>query len=241
VPELTRLGAAGTNDLLSLHRDLLDPPPHEGRPHVALNFVMTADGRVSFQGRAEIGSRTDRELMFHLRSLADAVMIGAGTLRLDPFSPSTKGRERQPIAVVVSRTGELPLVNRFFQHPGARLVAVASAASAASVAALRGAGADVEVFGETEVDLVRLLAALRERDVRFLLCEGGPTLAGQLLVARLVDELFLTHATLITAEPDARRLFEGSLRPSGTVRLERVSLHQSPDGERYERSRLRYG
>ena len=87
---------------------------------------------------------------------------------------------------------------------------------------------------------MRLLGALRDRGVRFLLGEGGPTLAGQLLAQQLVDELFLTHATLITAEPDARRLFEGSLRPAGTVRVERVTLHER-DGERYERSRIRYG
>jgi len=53
-------------------------------------------------------------------------------------------------------------------------------------------------------------------------------------------ELFLTHATLITAEPDARRLFEGPRRPGGTARLERVSLHEHA-GEWYERSRVRYG
>jgi hypothetical protein len=54
-----------------------------------------------------------------------------------------------------------------------------------------------------------------------------------------VDELFLTHAILVTAEPDARRLFEGSFRPAGTVRLRRVSLHEH-DGEWYERSLVRY-
>jgi len=169
--ELTRLGATGTDELDTLHRDLLESPAHDGRPHVALNFVMTADGRVSFQGRAEIGTRTDRALMFHLRSLADAVMIGAGTLRVDPFAPAVQGRERQPLAIVVSRTCDLPLGNRFFAHPGPRLVATSA---------------------------------------------------------------------LITAEPDARRLFEGSLRPTGTVRLERISLHESADGERYERSRVHY-
>lgn len=238
--ELDRLGPVGKDELGSLHRDLLDPPAHEGRPHVALNFVMTADGRVSYQGRAEIGTRTDRELMFHLRSLADAVMIGAGTLRVDPFIPAVKGRERQPIAVVVSRSCELPLENRFFGHPGPRLVATTTSASPRAVAAVRGAGAEVVPFGETEVDLARLLAALRERGVRFLLCEGGPTLAGQLLAQEFVDELFLTHATVVTAEPDARRLFEGSLRPMGPVRLERVTLHED-SGERYERSLVRYG
>ncbi|HAF10106.1 MAG TPA: hypothetical protein DCK98_08515 [Chloroflexi bacterium] len=238
--ELTRLGATGTDELDTLHRDLLESPAHDGRPHVALNFVMTADGRVSFQGRAEIGTRTDRALMFHLRSLADAVMIGAGTLRVDPFAPAVQGRERQPLAIVVSRTCDLPLGNRFFAHPGPRLVATSAGAPATAVAAVRAAGAEVESFGDAEVDLVALLAALRRRGVRFLLCEGGPTLAGQLLAGRLVDELFLTHATLITAEPDARRLFEGSLRPTGTVRLERISLHESADGERYERSRVHY-
>jgi len=97
MPELlTRLDAAGTDELGSLHRDLLEPPAHDGRPHVALNFVMTADGRVSYRGRAEIGTRTDRALMVQLRSLADAVMIGAGTLRVDPFAPSIPGRDRQP-------------------------------------------------------------------------------------------------------------------------------------------------
>jgi len=237
---LVRLGAVGSDDLASLHRDLLDPPAHDGRPHVGLNFVMTADGRVSYQGRAEIGTRTDRQLMFHLRSLADAVMIGAGTLRVDPFTPSIKGRERQPMAVVVSRTCDLPLENKFFAHPGVRLVATTTGAPADKVAAVRAAGATVEAFGEREVNLRALLRGLRDRGVRFLLGEGGPTLAGELLALRLVDELFLTHATLVTAEPDARRLFEGGLRPPGVVRLERVSLHESADGERYERSLIRY-
>jgi riboflavin biosynthesis pyrimidine reductase len=167
-------------------------------------------------------------------------MIGAGTLRVDPFGPSVTGRDRQPIAVVVSRTCDLPLENRFFQHPGARLVATTASAPAGAVDRVRRAGAEVLAFGQTEVDLVRLLAGLHLRGVRLLLCEGGPTLAGQLLALGLADELFLTHATLITAEPDARRLFEGTHRPAGPVRVERVTLHER-DGERYERSRIRYG
>ena len=238
--ELARLDAVGHEELASLHRDLLEPPPHQGRPHVALNFVMTADGRVSWQGRAEIGTRTDRELMAHLRSLADAVMIGAGTLRVDPFAPVAKGREHQPLAIVLTRTCALPESNRFFRYGGARLVATVAGAPSAAVATLRERGCEVVAFGGVDVELERLLAELRGRGVRFLLCEGGPMLAGELLARRLVDELFLTHATLVTAEPDARLLFEGGLRPTGTVRLERMSLHESADGERYERSRVRY-
>jgi len=103
---------------------------------------------------------------------------------------------------------------------------------------VRGAGAQVEAFGEADVDLDRLLGALRARGVRFLLCEGGPSLAAQLLARRSVDELFLTHATLITAEAGARQLFvDGS--PGGTVRVERRTLHEHR-GEHYERSLVRY-
>lgn len=239
--ELTRLGPVGREELSALHLDLRTPPAHAGRPHVALNFVMTADGRVSYEGRAEIGTRTDRALMFHLRSLADAVLIGAGTLRVDPFAPATPGRAVQPIAAVVSRSCRLPLTNRFFSHPGPRLVATCGRADPAGVAAARDAGAEVAVFGEAAVDLGALLGALRARGVAFLLCEGGPTLAGALLADGLVDELFLTHATRVTAEPEARRLFEGPARPAGPVRLERVSLHESAAGERYERARIVQG
>ena len=232
--------ALRAEDLVPIfHRDLLDPPAHDGRPHVALNFVMTADGRVSYRGRAEIGTRTDRALMVQLRSLADAVMIGAGTLRVDPFAPSIAGQDRQPLAVVVSRTCDLPLGNKFFAHPGDRLVATTTGAAPAAVSAVRAAGAQVEVFGDADVDIERLLGALRERGIRFLLCEGGPMLAGQLLARRSVDELFLTHATLVTAEAGARRLFDGGPAPEGSVRLERVTLHEHR-GERYERSLVRY-
>ena len=237
---LTRLGPAGDDELSSLHLDLRTPPEHAGRPHVALNFVLTADGRASFRGRAEIGTRTDRQLMFHLRSLADAVMSGAGTLRVDPFAPVVKGRDRQPLAVVVSGSASLPADNRFFTIPNPRLVATTYRASEEAASALRHAGVEVVRLGADDVDLAALLALLRERGVRSLLCEGGPLLAGALLVRGLVDELFLTHATRVTAEPGAKRLFESAEPLAGDVHLERVSLHESPDGERYERARIRY-
>jgi 5-amino-6-(5-phosphoribosylamino)uracil reductase len=240
LPDLVRLGPAGTEELASLHADLRAPPAHERRPHVVLNFVLTADGRASLRGRAEIGTRTDRELMFHLRSLADAVMSGAGTLRVDPFAPVVKGRPRQPLAIVVSGSGVLPLTNRFFTIPGPRLVVTTRRASEQAAAALRGAGAEVLRLGDEDVDLKELLAALHERGVRLLLCEGGPLLSGALLVRGLVDEIFLTHATRVTAEAGARRLFETATPLAGEVRFERVSLHESAGGERYERARIRY-
>ncbi|MFN2519899.1 MAG: dihydrofolate reductase family protein [Candidatus Limnocylindria bacterium] len=248
---LSRLGPVAEERLDELHLDLLDPPRHPDRPHVALNFVLTADGRASFQGRAEIGTRADRALLHHLRALADAVLIGAGTLRVDPFAPRVRGeaalarraaagKAAEPIAAVVSASCVLPLDNRFFALAQPRLVLTTERAGAEAVAAVARTGAEVVRLGADEVEVAPLLALFHERGVRLLLCEGGPRLAAALLDAGAADELFLTHATLVTAEPDARRLFDAPRALRRETRLESVSLHVSRDGERYERARLRY-
>ena len=57
-----------------------------GRPYVMLNMVSTADGRASIGGRSgPIGNRADRELFHGLRSTVDAVMVGAGTVRMERY------------------------------------------------------------------------------------------------------------------------------------------------------------
>ncbi|MGH2452129.1 MAG: RibD family protein [Candidatus Limnocylindria bacterium] len=250
-PSVRRLGALGEEDVSDLHLDLLDPPGHEGRPHVALNLVLTADGRTTFRGRSEIGTRTDRALLFHLRALADLVLVGAGTVRVDPFIPAVKeerdlarraaaGKRAQPIAAVVSGTAVLPAGNRFLSLGTERLVVTTERAPEPAVAALRSAGVDVLRIGGAEVDLAAFLGAMAERNVRLVLCEGGPMLAGALLARGLIDEVFLTHATLISAEPGARSPFETDRPLERSVRLARVSLHESDTGERYERSRISY-
>lgn len=235
--ELIRLGPVGVTTVAETHLDLLDPPRHPGRPHLAVNFVLTADGRASYRGRAEIGTRTDRALMFHLRRLADAVVCGARTLDVDPFAPAMK--DARSIAVVVSRSCDIRLANGFFALAGPRLVATVEGADPERTAGVAATGAEVTRLGERDVDLARLLGVLGDRGARFVLCEGGPRLAGAFLAAGLVDELFLTHATLLTAEEGAHRLFEGVASFAG-ARVERVALLEGPGGERYERLRVAY-
>ncbi|HEX5525743.1 MAG TPA: dihydrofolate reductase family protein [Solirubrobacterales bacterium] len=60
---------------------------HEERPFVAMNFVATLDGRATIEGRSgPIGSDTDTEMLVGLRKRFDAVMIGAGTMRVERYS-----------------------------------------------------------------------------------------------------------------------------------------------------------
>lgn len=243
-----RLG--GEVEVTSLYLDLLGTPAEGERPHVVSNMVVSADGRATLHGTADIGSRTDRALLRHLRSLVDAVLVGAGTLRASDFAPRVRdadalGRRRtaqkaeQPLAVVVSHQGALPLGARFFGLPQERIVAVAETAPRESREALAGRGATVRAFGADAVDLAALARWLRaERGVRVLLSEGGPHLIARLFGARLLDEVFLTQSWRVTGEAEALRWVEGVALDG--VRLESLESYEG-QGERYGRFRVRYG
>jgi 5-amino-6-(5-phosphoribosylamino)uracil reductase len=176
-------------------------PAH--RPYLVLNMVTTADGAATVAHRtAPISSPADRQLFHELRAHVDAVMVGAGTVRIERYGrlvSDPQYRERRvarglapdPLAVVASRrltlTSDLPLL----ADPHSRVVVLT-----ASDAELSGCAADVSYLRPTpgeEVDLSAMLARLRtEHGVRSVLCEGGPTLNTALLPAGLVDELFLS-------------------------------------------------
>ena len=97
------------------------------RPYIYFNMVSSVDGKaVSASGNAAgLGSETDRMLMHRLRAASDAVLVGAETFRHDPFVPQVMpeaARERhhffpdkpQPLGIVISRDGNLPLDKKFF-------------------------------------------------------------------------------------------------------------------------------
>jgi riboflavin-specific deaminase-like protein len=177
--------------------------PHEERPFVALNFTATLDGRATIEGRSgPIGSDRDTEMLQHLRTRFDAVLIGAGTMRAERYGRIVSdsglrarrdqiGLEPDPLAVIVSGRLDLPWDAPIFTDGGGRvLVFTASDTEPPPTETVL----DV-VRHEGHVNPIEALRHLRrERGVRALLCEGGPGVHGQLEAAGLVDELFLTIA-----------------------------------------------
>lgn len=216
--------------------------PHEERPFVATNFAVTVDGRATIGGvSGPIGSDTDTEMLARLRTRFDAVMIGAGTMRVERYGravASQDQRERRerlglshdPLMVIISGRLDLPWdAPLFADGEGRVLVFTASEADPPQTAtSLR------IVRHEGQVDLAAVLRHLRrERGVRALLCEGGPHLHGQLWAAGLVDELFLTISPKL-AGGVAPRIIEGDL--PGIVPLELAWLLEE-DGELFARYR----
>jgi riboflavin-specific deaminase-like protein len=214
-----------------------------GRPYVLLNMLSTADGRASIGGHSgPIGSRADRELFHGLRSIVDAVMVGAGTLRMERYGSIVplqarrrlrreRGLSEEPLACVVSGRLSLPPDIPLLADPTARVVIVTS--SAASLPDCAAQLDYVRTQRDGLLDLPAALAELRERfAVQTLLCEGGPHLGSQLLAAGLIDELFLSLAPKLAggdpATGEALRILAGTqLEPPVKLELLGTLEHES--------------
>ena len=223
-------------------------PAHPGRPHVVGNFVETLDGVVSLgvpgkAGGGEISgfNRHDRMVMGLLRAVADAVVIGAGTLRAaspdhrwtaDYIYPpladayrslrATLGRTDPPLNVVVSASGDLDLDRRLFRS-GEVPVLIVTTPEGAERLDERALPPSVRVaVGDAPGSLSAraVLAAVRRvRPCELILVEAGPRLMGDFLAEEQLDELFLTLAPQVAGR-------DGSLDRPGFVAGQRFAPEQ---------------
>jgi riboflavin-specific deaminase-like protein len=181
---------------------------HTDRPYTIVNFVASSDGHAAFQGRSRgLSDPADREIFHRLREHVDAVMAGTGTLRTERYGRMVRDPERrrrraasglhpEPLACIVTRSGDVPLDIPLFADAGSRVVVFTPTDLDTSGLA---AQVDVVRLDPGELTLTTAMRRLRSAyDIRSLLCEGGPTVFGALLRENLVDELFLSLAPKLT-------------------------------------------
>jgi riboflavin biosynthesis pyrimidine reductase len=191
--------------------------------NVRANFVLSADGAAEVGGSSRpLGGPVDLRVLALLRGLCDVVLVGAGTVRAEDYAPARPDPARQawrqahglapvpPIAVVSARL-DLDPGARFFTAAVARplVITTAPAARAAdSRRALAEVADIVEVTATVPTALTgwAILAALAERGLRRVLCEGGPQLLGELVRSHLLDELCLTLSPQLVGGQPTRML-----------------------------------
>jgi len=212
---------------LDVYRDL---PVVEGRPALRLNMISSVDGATAVEGRSGgLGGPADRKVFAALRSLADVILVAAGTVRAECYGPGNV-----PIAVV-SGSLRLDWNTPFFTAATHRPIVVTSGRAPAEGIEQAEAVADVVVAGDAEIDLVVAMAQLGERGFAHVLAEGGPTFNGSLVAAGLLDELCLTVAGVLVSG-DAKRILAGPpLQPPPDLRLRSVC---EEDGYLFLRYRL---
>ncbi|MCD9140625.1 pyrimidine reductase family protein [Streptomyces albireticuli] len=186
------------------------------------NMVSSLDGAAHHDGRSQpLSSKADMRIFGTLRGLADAVVVGAETVRKEGYRPARAreafaarraalGQGPAPAIAVVSAGLDLDFSLPLFTAPLVpTLVLTGADAPADRVRAAREAGAEVVVAGEgRRVDAARVPGVLAERGLTRLLTEGGPRLLGQFVAAGALDELCLSLAP-VTVSGTADRIVSG--------------------------------
>jgi riboflavin biosynthesis pyrimidine reductase len=202
-------------------------PLQPGRPYVFANFVTSLDGVASLEapGRAGGGdisgnNKHDHMVMGILRAVADAIIVGAGTLRKSPrhvwtaehiYPPFSTlywqlrhnlGKTGPPLNVIVTREGNVNLNQPLFQSGEVpvlllttwqgeqRLRQQAIPPSTEIIALEQSAGCELSARAILQV-------VQRARPSDLILSEGGPQLLADFFAERCLAELFLTLAPQI--------------------------------------------
>ncbi|MEV8567483.1 pyrimidine reductase family protein [Streptomyces sp. NPDC051322] len=195
--------------------------PADG-PWLRANMVSTLDGAAQHEGRSQpISTDTDMRIFGTLRGLADVVVVGAETVRLEGYRPArareafaarraAAGQGPAPAIAVVSAGLDLDFSLPLFTAPLVpTLVVTGAGAPSDRVHAAEQAGATVVIAGEAAiVDPARAVRELADRGFRRLLTEGGPRMLGQFVAAGVLDELCLTISPMVTSG-DAQRIVGG--------------------------------
>ncbi len=216
-----------------------------GDPKISLGMVASVDGASSVGGlTADLGGDADDVAFRRLRDAADAILVGAGTVRDEQYrapNPSSDRRERRrsqglaeaPTLVVVTRSLGIQRDAPVFAGEVAPVIITTERA-----AARRGdlaSCADIVTLGIDDVALNDISRVLGDRGLGRILCEGGPQLNAALLRADCVDELFLTVAPLLVGGEAGRIVTSADGETPTPMALVSVYEHESELLLRYRR------
>lgn len=215
-------------------------------PVLRVNFVSSLDGAATRDGLSGgLGDDADRRMFELLRRVADVVVVGAGTVRAEGYGPmrvsdasvawrDAHGLPAHPVFAIVSGALDLDPGSRIFTEAPVRPIVITTEGHDTS--RFRDVANVIESGRGELIDAEAAVAALRERGLSRILCEGGPHLFGALLAADVVDELCVTVEPTLEAG-DARRIATGALPDPREMRLEHVLTSGSTLLLRYRRAR----
>jgi 5-amino-6-(5-phosphoribosylamino)uracil reductase len=197
------------------------------RPYTIVSCAVSLDGCLDDASpeRLILSGPEDLDEVDELRSAADAILVGAGTIRADNprllvrdhervAAREAEGRPPHPLRVTVTATGDLNPAARFFAGPGTPLVYAPAAAAAAARRNLGDKAVVIDAGGELSLSAV-LHDLFTERTVLTLLAEAGAVLARDLLAQDLVDEIRLAVAPFLVGDENAPRFALPAHYPHG--------------------------
>jgi riboflavin biosynthesis pyrimidine reductase len=206
-----------------------------GRPRLVAAMIASTDGRTAVKGRSVgLGHPADRALLRELRAAVDVILVGTATLRAERYANLldddqraqrvAAGLEPEPIVATVSRRLDLPDDIPLLSEPTARVQVYTEIEGEVPS---QGAWVAVHRF-DSPLTMPAILEHLRtERGTGAILCEGGPTLLRELVVAECVDDLLLTVAPMLVAGDGPTPLRGSELDPPTGLALR--TIHRADD------------
>ncbi|WP_166981012.1 pyrimidine reductase family protein [Paramicrobacterium fandaimingii] len=187
-------------------------------PWLRMNFISSADGAVTVDGLSGgLGTDADQLVFEALRTLADVIIVGAGTVRAEGYGPlrvdapeqrTARGLAPQPVFAIISRALSIDPGDRIFTDAPVRPLIVTCRSADEERRKRLESAADVLLCGDDRVDGRELRRALAERGLAQMHSEGGPTLFGDLVRDDAVDELCLTLSPMLVGGA-ANRIIAG--------------------------------
>jgi riboflavin biosynthesis pyrimidine reductase len=167
-------------------------PP--GADWVRLNLISTVSGSAAGPDNTSesITTSADRRILGVIRQLADVVLVGAGTVRVEGYQ-----LPKRAALAIVTASGDLGGHQLPEDTRADQLFVVCSAAAVDRARMSLGSASATFVelpTSEDGLDAGEILDALRDRGLRSIVSEGGPKLAAQLIAAGLLDEICLSQA-----------------------------------------------
>jgi riboflavin biosynthesis pyrimidine reductase len=244
------------------------PAGPDGLPPVIANMVMTQNGEATIDGKAApIGTPVDRFVLGRLRTSADVLLSGAGTMLAEDVTATfpeadaplrtAAGRGQRLLAALLATNlawSDDVLARRFFTDARFdRLIITGDRATPDHVRRIEALNVEVlrvDAGSGGRPSVRAALRALGKRGARLVLTEGGPGVLASLLRERLVVDYFLTTSPLVTGEASALRPVGGDVTADGRpLLMSRVSRYEygfrDPDTgaqlvEAYDRFRVVY-
>ena len=200
---------------------------------VRVNFVSSIDGSATQAGRSGgLSDAADKRVFALLRRPCDVVLVGAGTVRVEGYGGmrvdtaseawrAAHGFAPQPTLAIVSGDLDLDPGAEVFTHAPVRPVVLTTAAASQTRKEALSEVADVVECGEASVETAMARAALAERGLKRVHCEGGPHLFGTFAAERTLDELCLTISPVLEGGL-GKRIIDGAPQLPLDMRLAQV-------------------
>ena len=215
-------------------------PVIRSKPWILINMVNSIDGSISFDGRAGgLSGPSDKRVYQIIRSLADIILVGAGTIRAESYrAPRTperniaeirklRGQDQRPRLAVVSGQLNLdPKIGMFSEslnEDKPPIIYTTKNASQKRKDSLSSYAEIIEFENET-ISIEEILADLSKRNTKIVVCEGGPNLNSHLLAAGVIDEYCLTISPCTVGGNDPTTLIEQVVDKPTKLHLDRIMM-----------------